>query len=149
MRFEVVFGRVLKTTLMLAGIYMVFALANSMRSLDCSLEAYPPAVLWAVFLGLLAFVLYSRFDLLSTGLLKRSPRFVRVILAAISVMELAFVASLAFKHESCSNIGGIIVIPGSLLFFYTCIVLAILFGDGYLGVVRNIVRLGRAPIGSE
>lgn len=142
---ELILARILKVAAVAAAALISFALVRAMVGMTCNLKAYSPAVLWAMYASLLMLIVYSKFKFSSRGLVRLPVPLVRRALAAVVALELAGIGILFAWNRDCASIVRALPVPAALLIFYTTVIFSIVFGDAYLGGVRNIIRLGRKP----
>ncbi|GEM_PF-709136 len=143
---EQIFVKCLRTALLAGTAYILFALGELMLTMTCNQEQHPGAFLWPWLLSLLVLAIYSKFDFMRTGLFNANVIAVRVAAAVLLSTELVVIAHLSTQLSTCQGADdGMIVAPGFFLLVYTAIALSLLFGDAWLGVIRNIIRLGKRP----
>ncbi|MCC7634542.1 hypothetical protein [Stenotrophomonas rhizophila] len=142
---EVIFVRFFKGVLVLGAVYIFIGLARFMVEMTCPLNGYPAVVMWGWLLALVALLAYTKIDFMSVGLFGVSLLTVRVIAGSVSAAVAALAVLVGIWNADCEVSPGVVVFPAALLIFYAAFVIALLFGDRYLGVLRKIVRLGIKP----
>ena len=143
---EQIFVTFLKTVLLIGTGYFLIALGSLVLKMDCASTVYPGAFQWSWLLSLFAVAVYSKFDVLSKGLFKARVAHVRVATACLLSTELVIAVYLGTQLELCESVdGGMIAPPAAYLMIYTVIAVTLLFGDGWLGWIRNLIRLGQRP----
>jgi hypothetical protein len=143
---EQIFAKCLKAVLLMGTGYFLFALGSLMVTMSCTSTGPSGAFMWSWLLSLPLVGLYSRVDLLSKGLFKANVTYVRIAAACLLSIEVAVAAHLGAQLSACQGMNErTIVPPAAFLMLYTAIALSLLFGDGWLGVIRHVLRRGRRP----
>ncbi len=91
-------------------------------------------------------LIYVKFKILTRGVLQTSLRLVRISFLSVAAIELMAIGIVVGFHGECESVIRTIPIPAALMIFYTGSIFALVFGDGYLGVLRRVIRLGAKPV---
>jgi hypothetical protein len=143
---EQIFAKCLKAALLIGAGYFLFALGSLMATMDCTSTGPSGAFMWSWLLSLPFVGLYARVDILSKGLFKANVTYVRIAAACLLSIEVVVAAHLGSQLSACQGMNeGAIVPPAAFLMLYTAIAISLLFGDGWLGVLRTLLRRGRRP----
>lgn len=143
---ELIFARLFKGAAVAAASFTCFVLVSSMVRMTCPLKAYPPGVLAAMYVSLLMLIVYSKFKFSSYGMVRARIPMVRRAFIAIVALEFVGIGIVLALRGDCPSIVRAVPVPGALLIFYTAVIFSLIFGDSYLGALRNVVRLGVKPI---
>lgn len=143
-QFESLVVASLKLLLAAGACFLIYALASFLYVTGCPITKPSAAVLYSVFLSLLALFVYTKFDCLSVGIFRLGVSRVRLWLGCSLLFELVGMAIFIWR-TGCERPIGELAIPFALIVFYTVTIFAVLFGDGFLGVMRKVIRLGVPP----
>lgn len=143
---ELIFVALLKVAAIVGAVITCCVLVSFIVGMSCPLDSYPSGVLAAAFASLLMLLVYSKFKFSARGIMKVRVPLVRLVFVAVVVLELAGIGVVLGRNHGCESIVRAISIPGGLLIFYTAMIFSMVFGDAYLGVLGNIIRLGVKPI---
>lgn len=141
---EQIFVRCLKSGLLIGTAYILFCLGSFMAT-ACWATRYPAAVKWPALLYVFTVAAYSKLDFLSQGLFNLRVNHVRIAAACVFSVELAVAVLLGRQLSGCQSVDGVLVLPTFLVLFYTAFAASLLFGDAWLGVIRNAIRFGKRP----
>lgn len=142
---EAIFVKSLRCVVIIASGCLIFFLFKFMQQAGCSADSYPPSVLYAALFSIFILAFYAKFDWLSAGVVNAGVNLVRIILVVVFSAEIAWSLLLSANNSWCESFFKIGVVPFLLVIFYSIFIFANLFGDEFLGVVRNIIRFGIDP----
>ncbi|WP_295575108.1 hypothetical protein [Stenotrophomonas maltophilia] len=139
-------ANVLRVVMALACGAILVCLVRAIAEMECPVLRFSPTVPGSLFLSLAMLLIYVKFKILTRGVLQTSLRLVRISFLSVAAIELMAIGIVVGFHGECESVIRTIPIPAALMIFYTGSIFALVFGDGYLGVLRRVIRLGAKPV---